>query len=281
MDHNIDFQYIMVTNWSNHWDKLERFKHSTLFTLPMIKDGIRLDNTIPEAKTIFIKLNVNNQFEKAWIGKSNNFRSEVYKEKKAIRFDISELREFDCPPALRSYSAGWHLYKQESGIAISTENLVSDLQPSFFQKIDSCNAETFELYCFQLLRLIGIHDLHYIPKDDNRGKADGFFRFHTLAVIYDATLETNFLDKKDQQIDNYLGQLRKDEIHFNQTGYTIKDSDKQVWIIVRKGDAKIIKTKDHITVKVIPIKKLMDLFERRLSEPEMGMIALCEALKNL
>lgn len=271
----------MVTNWNNHWDKLQRFKNSTLFTLPMIKDGIAASATPTEANTIFIKLSTDNKFEKSWIGKSHHFRKALYKDKEAIRFDISDLKEFDCPSGLQTYSAGWHLYKGEATTVALTEKETSELQPSFFQKIDSCNAETFELYCFQLLRLIGIHDLHYIPKDDNRGKADGFFRFHTLAVIYDATLETNFLNKKDQQIDNYLGQLRKDEIHFNQTGYTIKDADKQVWIIVRKGYVSIVKTKDHITVKVVPIKKLMDLYAKRLTDAEMGMIRLSETLKNL
>jgi hypothetical protein len=60
----------------------------------------------------------------------------------------------------------------------------------------------FEDLVFQLLKLIGINNICKIDREDQAGRADGFFVSKNLAVIYDCTLKTNLTDK-EEQINNY------------------------------------------------------------------------------
>jgi len=143
-----------------------------------------------------------------------------------------------------------------------------------------CNSLNFEIHCFHLLRLIGIHDLHMFPQNDNRGKADGFFRFHTLSVIYDATLESDYQKKKETQIENYINQLKKEKIVFGNLSYTIKDTQRQGWIITRGSKVCQIKIEDDIKVKEIPYTKLIEVYDKRLQE-EIGSDDLWDILKDL
>ncbi len=280
----LNIQYIMVTHWVRHWDNLQnRWGNSTLFTLPMIKDGINKTSLPSEAMTLFIKLTVDKRFEKSWIGKSKHFRIDPNNGKEAIRFEISDLEEVQCPDKFKKYSEGWHLNNQSAELLFpiaNTPNKASHLEPSFFKEMAICDAFTFELYCFHLLRLLGIHDIHKIPQDDNRGKADGFFNFHSLSVMYDATLETNYQKKKETQIENYINQLKKEELTFGAISYGIKENQKQVWIITRGSKVDLLKTKDSIKVKEIPFSKLIEVYHKRLNE-EINGDELWNILKDL
>lgn len=280
----LQVQYIMVTNWELHWDKLSaKWNNSTIFTLPIIKDNLSNAVWPSEATTLFIKKTKENAFEKAWLGKTKNFRKDPNNGKPAVRFEVVELVEIDCPLEYKLYTNGWHLNKKTQPLPFSiSDNFIKNnhLQPAFFNEMKSCDALTFELHCFHLLRLLGIHDIHKFPQDDNRGKADGFFRFHTLSVIYDATLETNFQKKKETQIENYINQLKKEKISFDFINYSIKDTQRQVWIITRGNNVTIIKTEDHIKVKEIPFARLIELYNKRLDE-EVGTDELWDILKNL
>lgn len=110
-----------------------------------------------------------------------------------------------------------------------------------------------------VIKVLGMHDIHKFPQNDNRGKADGFFRFHTLSVIYDATLETNYRKKKEIQIENYINQLKKEKIDFGPVSYTIKDTQRQAWIITRGDKVRHLKTEDNVKVKEIPYIKLIEV----------------------
>ena len=128
--------------------------------------------------------------KKSWIGKSKNFRKDPNNGKEAIRFEVSDLKEVSCPTPYKNYKEGWHLNKSSlfSGTSAFVTTSNQNLQPSFFSEMSTCNWQLFEEHCFYLLRLLGIHELHKFPQSDNRGKADGFFKFSTLSVLYDATL---------------------------------------------------------------------------------------------
>jgi hypothetical protein len=280
-----NIEYIMVTKWKGHWDNfytpIPPLK-STLFTNAVIRNEELINGPWPKkAKTLFVKLNENNQFEKCWTGFSENFRKDTFNEKPVIRFEVFELNEATCPVKFQQLSSGWYK-NQEKDINITpipgTRN--GNLHPLFFKEMQTCNPISFELYCYNLLRLIGIHDIHKFPQNDNRGKGDGFFIFQSLTVIYDATLETNFQKKKETQVENYVNQLRKDKVEFDSINYSIKHTDRQVWIITR--DITVAKTKieDNIKIKVIPVSKLIAIYDQRLNE-EIGTDQLCNILKNL
>lgn len=279
-----DINYIMVTTWELHWDNLsKRWKNSTIFTFPFINDNISSGPWPEEASTLFIKLASDKKFEKSWIGKTKNFRKDSYNDKPAIRFEVADLKEIDCPEEFRQKPTGWYLNKSFTPLsytAPTVQNSEDRLSPPFFKEMSNCDPFSFEMYCFQLLRLIGIHDIHKFPQDDNRGKADGFFLFKSLSVIYDATLESNYQKKKETQIENYINQLKKEKIAFGALSYTIKDTQRQGWIITRGRIVRHIQTEDDIKVKEIPYTKLIEVYEKRLHE-EMGSDELWDLLKDL
>ena len=265
----MDFQitYIMVANWNNHWDKLRN--DSSIFTTGYIKDNLADGSWPSEAVTLFIKQNKENQFEKSWIGKTTNFRSDItVNGNSGIRFDVQELEEIECPTSCKEYEIGWHL------------NKIPFLVPYFFFQIEDSEWLQFEEYSFQLLRLLGIHEIRKFPQSDNRGKADGFFKLNVLSVLYDVTLEDNFEDSKATQIDNYISQLKGDKIRIGHQVYTIHDTTRQVWIITKGTHVRSIKREDHIKVKEVPYSKLIEIYTKRLTN-DIGLEELEALLKDL
>ncbi|HXS35326.1 MAG TPA: hypothetical protein VN721_01385 [Flavipsychrobacter sp.] len=153
--------------------------------------------------------------------------------------------------------------------------------PPFFSAMASCDWTLFEDYTFMLLRLLGIHELHRFPQTDNRGKADGFFKLGSLSVLYDATLESNFERVKSAQLENFIHQLKNDNIKINEKiVYTIKDTDRQVWIITRGNVIRSLKMHDQIEIKEIPYTKLIEIYNNRLRE-ELQTLQLSRLLKEL
>lgn len=274
-------EYIMVTTWDGHWDKLNG---GTYYTIPYVKDGIASGAFPAEATTLFIKRNKDtNNFEKSWIGSSRNFRKDTHNNKAVIRFDVSNLQEVTCPDELKKTPNGWYLNKNNISISTSAKPAAKtedSLHPPFLKEMETCDWPTFERHCFHLLRLLGIHDIHAFPQDNNRGMADGIFHFHTLTVIYDATLEQNFSDSKATQMENYLNQLKKEKIKIGQQNYTIKNTLRQVWIITRGSNSQTIDREDDIEVKEIPFRKLVEVYDRRLRD-EVGASDLQKILAGL
>ena len=272
-------KYLMVTNWKHHWDNLGYWNNSTLFTKPMIKDNIAQSELPLQAHTIFIKRDSTRRVEGCWEGVTSNYRQEDYKGKSAIRFDIRDLKRVECPAELLEASEGWHLNPLQTSDGAGSE-MTNSFHPPFFQTMSACGHLDFELHCFHLLRLLGIHDLHKIPQKRNAGKADGFFKFQSLSVIYDATLESNFLEVKEQQIENYVNQLKKEKISLSGKSYTIKDTQRQVWIITRGAEVNALLEEDHIKVKEIPYTKLIDLYMERV-ETDIGSDECWDRMKDL
>jgi hypothetical protein len=100
-------------------------------------------------------------------------------------------------------------------------------------------------------------------------------------VIYDATTDPNFIDKKKQQIKNYANQLKEEKIHFPRCSYSLADLQKQVWIITQQGkEVNPIKRDDHINIKEIPYRKLIELYHQRLQK-EIDTVDLADLLRDL
>lgn len=119
-----------------------------------------------------------------------------------------------------------------------------------------------------MLKLIGINDIYKFEKQ--KGHGDGFFKIRGLAVIYDCTLERNFEESKKQQIENFCLQLfNKNNIDIGKVSISIKDCQKEVWIIT-KGKTRIITriitTMDEVTVKEVSIYTLFELYSLRFKE---------------
>jgi hypothetical protein len=90
---------------------------------------------------------------------------------------------------------------------------------------------------------------------------------------------------KGTQIENYVNQLKSDKIKIGHTSYTIKGTDKQVWIITRTASIRSqsddrIDTDDGISIKEIPYHKLIEVYYMRLKK-EIGGDKLCAQLKQL
>ena len=98
--------------------------------------------------------------------------------------------------------------------------------------------------------------------------------------VYDATTKTNFLPDKSQQIENYLNQLKKEKININRNNYTIKDVQKQVWIVSRGEAVTHIATGNHIKIKEIPYTKLIEIYDKRMNA-DIGISELYDLLIDL
>lgn len=272
MEEKLFFQYVMATQWDRHWDDLSYWNSSTLFTLPLIYDGLEEGPWADEVDTLFIKLTKGKSFEKSWVGKAKNFRTDSNKGKPAIRFDVSDLKEVDCPGEFKNCPLGWRLNNPADNC--------NHLMPGFFSEMATCDWTAFENSCFHLLRLLGIHEIHQFLQDDNRGKADGFFKIGTLSVLFDATLEADFDRLKETQLSNYVNQLKVDKFNIKEHSYTLNEGNKEVWIITRKDNARTLRIEDHIKIREIPYTKLIAIYLRRLTS-EIGVDELTNLLKGL
>lgn len=272
----------MITNWARHWGGLAYWNDSTMFTYPMIYWDY---NKMPtgSVETIFIKKSKGSgNIEQAWKGIVSNFRNDEYNNNACLRFDVSIKEAIDCPTKYKKMPLGWHAVQDVVANETVTTNSSDELTPPFFNTVlQTKDWASFEQHVYHLLRVLGIHDIYKYPQNDNRGKADGFFKFdNRLAVLYDATLDPN-IAKKKQQINNYLDQLAKDTVEFGIKSYTIKGIDKQVWILVQgNGEVKVIRDHDGIKVKLLPVQHLINLYNDRLNN-EMDKDKFWDSLKDL
>lgn len=156
------------------------------------------------------------------------------------------------------------------------------LEPAFFSLLTTTkNPSEFEQYCFSLLRLLGIHDIHR-PANFVGTDAHGFFKFNTLSVVYTTSLVPAVLQENPLVIDHYLNLLKKDKIRFAHTSYTLKDMQKQVWIVCNTcKEAQLVRTDDGIKLKLVPVQLLISLYRKRLEGEELNMDCLWDTLKNL
>jgi len=148
-----------------------------------------------------------------------------------------------------------------------TQNVQSDLQPGFFEKLTVTeNWQEFEEYTYYLLKLAGIQTVYHFLGERQAGKADGFFKTGNLAVLYDCTLRAGQVElDKQEQIKNYCYQLQQGSIDLSDN---IKEEfyhhHKQIWIIT-KGISRQIKVINTIEVKEIGIADIIHLYKERLT----------------
>jgi len=264
----LGLRYIMVTHWMNHWDNLPG--NETYFTKKMFGRGMSEDKIRENTPTIFIKKNMQTRKpEKAWEGSVYGFRD----ENNRIYFKVKIDREISIPSEYMEYPEGWYAEGIEEEIPLKAVNY-----PPFFYILNTTNDyKEFEKYVYNLLKLLGIHQIFRYEKQ--RGQPDGFFKFGNLAVIYDATLEGTFVRTKETQINNYCSQLKAGSLTYMNRVIDISRCIHQVWIITR-GTPRILKRVDDITVKEVTVSELIKVYSDRL-EKDIDEVELETALRNI
>lgn len=259
---NIDYLSIMVTKLDGHWNdgKVAYYPKDYINSNSKI-DPIKLREPV---KTLFIKVNNNHDLEKAWEGSVSNLR-----EKGNLIYFKVELKEEIKLSAivelfrLDRFNPGWFIFE----LSHIEKN---DLSPPFFEKILSTNNwKEFENQGYILLKLLGINEIYKFSMENQAGRPDGMFKIGNLVVIFDFTLNANFLESKEQQIANYVSLLQKSEIKVSeQIEIPVHSSNnRQVWII-SKQRTQTLKNIGGIKVKEISVETLIDVYEKRLQEIE-------------
>lgn len=271
--------YIMVTNFDGYWDHIPR---EVTYPISMIPGkGREPEKIIANTQTIFIKINEQTKkVEKAWKGFVNNFNIRSGK----IYFNVNINKVITPIPAYSNYKIGWHIYESEIGPTppdINDDIIDSKgINPPFFDKLKTTNDYTeFEDLTFLLLKLLGIHEIYKYESKYNAGKADGFFIFKTLAILYDCTLNSDFKEYKKQQIENFVAALNTGRIEYPGSEKTLSIHNKQVWIITR-GSSRMIKQVDDVLIREIPIEKIVRIYRNRL-ENNINEIELENQLRDI
>lgn len=150
-------------------------------------------------------------------------------------------------------------------------SLEAELYPPFFDKLLSTGDwKEFEQYTHYLLKLLGIQAVYTFVDERQAGKADGFFKFGNLAVMYDCTLGVgNIEENKKDQIINYCNRLKQGSLEV--AGGTILEfhhHHKQVWLITR-GTSRRVKLINDIAIKEVAIRDIIDVYQERLK----GMVS--------
>lgn len=142
----------------------------------------------------------------------------------------------------------------------------AELLPPFFQRLLSTGDwKEFERYTYYLLKLLGIQAIYSFVDERQAGKADGFFKFGNLAVMYDCTLGVQDIEEnKKEQIINYCNRLRQGSLELSGgTTEEFHNHQKQVWLITR-GTSRRIRLISGIAIKEVAIHDLVDLYQERL-----------------
>ena len=97
-------KYIMVTDFDNHWDKIEG--NFTSYSSNMIKPRMTKDKLVSGTPTLFIKkTKYSTEVEKAWSGKVwdvNNLSGKIF-----FRVDIE--KDIECPEEYALMDNGWYI----------------------------------------------------------------------------------------------------------------------------------------------------------------------------
>lgn len=156
------------------------------------------------------------------------------------------------------------------------------------QYIDEVNdSSDFEDAVHLVLRLLGIHSAYQFDRKKQAGKADGIFTIENLIVMYDCTLNHNFIEFKKDQIENYINKLNQKEqltvdilkVDGSSTSkmFKIENKKRQVWIITR-GKTREINDYDNIKVKEISVFDLIDLLATRIKDSSYDLDRLTSEL---
>ncbi|MFN0150836.1 MAG: hypothetical protein ACKVU1_09050 [bacterium] len=270
--------YVMVTTWKGHWDRIHNRQTS------FVNGMIHLPSPTNGVETLFIKRDEARRVEKAWFGhidainrQTEKTHFEVHLDREAVRADWSEYENLD---------SGWHEVSAPAGGSTGvTHSADAPLRPPFFNTMaTTTDFREFEDLCWKLLRVIGIHCAYRFPPEDQAGRADGFFKFGNLAVIYDATLSSNFEEGKRQQIQNYCNSLLTGTLEIApMITENVASHQKQVWVITR-GRTRNLWTLGgvgSVAVKEVAVGDLERIYVKRLVSPLLTEEALQNLLRNL
>lgn len=279
--------YVLVTAFCGHWEYVERSSFP--------RGMITVPDPLQEELAVFLRYGrmANPQ---GWIGKISKispdgdkvvFWFEIYRE-------ANEQEVVRATHALQGRKQGWHAYPSQT-MPEERFPVRDQLQIPFIEAMLNAQItlKDFEKFCYWLLRLLGVHDLYAVKSDSQAGHSDGFFMLGNLAVLYDATLSSDFETRKKQQIENYVHQLwsgavqvrkqvRKQDGSVEEIDRTfLTDRNKQVWILTR-GRTRFISGagKNDVEVKEVYVGDLVELFQKRILEG-MTLDELEEALRRL
>ena len=241
----------------------------------MLKDGLSVENLVENMPTIFVQRNRDtNAIKGCWEGTVHDFVfKKDEKSRDAVKFAYTLGKEITSPPEYATISAGWHVIEEASAPQ-------RRFAPPFIDDLIGTNDwQEFETYVSWLLKLLGIHNLFLFDKKNQAGRPDGFFKLGRWAVIYDATLNSDFIPSKNEQINNYCSQLKTGFIEYDGGIVDIRGSEKQVWLIT-KGKTHIVRKVDDITVREVSIQDLVDISEKRIID-NLDEDELSYALKSL
>lgn len=271
----MSYRYIVVTNFEDHWDNLG--DQETSYALRMLKGDTASsgDIFVENTPTTFIRVHPGTRQPcGVWRGQVYAFRqttSRVYfkvkleetlpvsqEHKLEVGFYVKNVAEEEDPA-----QAGQNAPQINQAVVLKT--VQSDVRPAIFDELlQTTDWKKFELYTYYLIKLLGIHNAYRFDPDRQSGKADGFFKFGNLAVLYDCTLRNQFEEVKRTQIENYCKQLEVSQIEaVERVWEEFHHHQKQVWIITR-GQNRLIETRNDIAVKEVKVDKLIDLYEFRL-----------------
>lgn len=125
----------------------------------------------------------------------------------------------------------------------------------------------FEDYAAFLLKLMGVPDVHPVPRTNAGGMFDGLFKLQGVEIIYDCTLHSEFEHFKKEQIDNYINKIKQSSITVNSRTVSLNASaTKQIWVITNGSRSRILQCVDDIYVKEICMLDLLSILERRLNQ---------------
>jgi hypothetical protein len=266
----------MVTNWSGHWDSIGEEAH---YTVSMLKRPMSVNKLVENTPTVFIKRDrLTKRTEAAWEGMVHGFSlGKDNQERDTVEFKFRLDKRIECPPVYLSFPEGWHIDETGDSQLVSLE-VQSELFPPFFKTLNETQDwDEFERDCYKLLKLLGIHEIHTF--ENQRGRPDGWFKLGSMAVQYDATLESNFEDKKRTQFKNFAEQLSSGSLESDDGTTSVRDCSKSVWSVTR-GKSRRITRLDSVTVKEVSVMDLMRVYRERV-EKNFSEDQLVSALGNL
>ncbi len=185
-----------------------------------------------------------------------------------VEFDPQEKNGKRAAKAIKILAASESISENEYKFTFEQfeNNLISHAKK--IKEINNC--DDFEDAVYLLLKLLGIHKVFQFERQNQAGKADGFFIIENMAVMYDCTLQSDFKEFKEEQIENYINKLsQKSQITFNvqkldgsvaPKTLQIQGKTKQVWIIT-KGESQELRDFDSIKIKEISIHDLLSVAE--------------------
>ncbi len=242
----------------DHWNEPRGEAH---YTIRMLKSGLSRTNLVENTPTLFVQRNWDtNAVEGCWEGKVHDFLfKKDEKGRVAVWFSYDLDRQVSLPAEYANFPVGWHCIENIPAQRHKFDPpFVSDL-------IDTNDWQIFETHVSWLLKLLGVHNLYAFDRENQPGRPDGFFKLGRSAIIYDATLNGDFVSAKKDQVNNYCNQFKAGYLDYDGGTVDVRECEKQVWIVT-KGTTHILRRVDDITIKEVNVQDLLDLNEKRILE---------------